>query len=413
MADRLLDRSRRDLTNEALLLIVVGLVQLVGVPLAARHEHVSSGLPLGAWVLLVAGVAVLPLRHRHPVAVLAATFALTAAYTALGYHDGPIWAPLIVALGQCLVTGHRRAAIGSLVAGVVYFPWERAALHGGSAPGWGEVLGLAAWLIALVAVIELVRARRDQTREAARVAAETMQRQAAEERVRIARDLHDAVAHRMSLINIQAGVALHLLDTQASNPEVRRDSSQTFGPVGATPEPATARQVHEALATIKVTSKDALVELRSILGLLRQVDEAASRAPTPSLGRLDELVSQAILSGVDVELDVQGDLDHLPLSVDLAAYRILQESLTNVARHAEGGHAQVRIRSDHGALSLEVLDDGPVEVAPGLRAGLPSGGNGIAGMRERAASVGGELRAAPRPRRGFAVSARLPLGSAP
>ena len=103
----------------------------------------------------------------------------------------PIWAPLIVALAQCLITDHRRAAFVSLVAGVVYFPWEQAVLHGGAAPGWGEMLGLAAWLTALAAVIELVRARRDQTREAARVAAETLQRQAAEERVRIARDLHD------------------------------------------------------------------------------------------------------------------------------------------------------------------------------------------------------------------------------
>jgi signal transduction histidine kinase len=382
-------RSRRDLTNEVLLLGIVAAVQFVGVPLAAHHESAGTTLPLGAWLLLIAGVAVLPWRHQHPVAVLAATFATTAVYVGLGYREGPIWAPLIVALAQCLITDHRRAAVVSLVAGVLYFPWQKDVLHGGSAPSWGEVLGLAAWLITLAAVIELVRVRRDQNREAARMATESLQRRAAEERVRIARDLHDAVAHRMSLINIQAGVALHLMDQP-----------------GAAPPP---EQIHDALATIKASSKDALVELRSILGVLRDVDEDAPRAPSPSLGRIDELVEQASLSGVHVDLTVDGDLRDLPLNVDLAAYRILQESLTNVARHAEGAQAHVAIRADAATLSLDVVDDGPV-AAEGVRVGaMPSGGNGIVGMRERAASVGGALQAEPRPMRGFAVHAELPI----
>ena len=200
----------------------------------------------------------------------------------------------------------------------------------------------------------------------------------------MARELHDVVAHNMSLINLQAGVALHFLGDQPS-------------------------PVRDSLSTIKTASKEALVELRSILGVLRQVDEAAPRAPTPGLGDLAELVSRAEAAGVTVDLDIDADLQAVPRSVDVAAYRILQESLTNVARHAHPPHAVVRIRTDSGQMmSVEVLDEG---TGPGPLDSLPSGGNGIAGMRERAASVGGDLDAGPRPGRGFAVRARLPLGA--
>jgi signal transduction histidine kinase len=228
-----------------------------------------------------------------------------------------------------------------------------------------------------------VRSRRDRAREAERSQAEMLRRQAADERLRMARDLHDVVAHNMSLINLQAGVALHLL--------------------GDRPSP-----VRDSLSTIKAASKEALVELRSILGVLRHVDEAAPRAPTPGLGELTELVSRAEAAGVTVELDIDADLPAVPRSVDVAVYRIVQESLTNVARHAHPPHALVRIRTDGGKMmSVEVLDEG---TGPGPLVSLLSGGNGIAGMRERAASVGGHLDAGPRPGRGFAVRARLPLG---
>jgi signal transduction histidine kinase len=381
-----IERWRRAPLGELALLGVVALVNVGGTAAASTHQVPARPLDLGGWALLVTSVLLLPFRHRAPVAVLAGVFATTAAYWSLGYPGGPVFLPLIVALAAVLAVGRRKVAIASLVAGFAVFPWLPYLLGNGDRPTLGGVLALAAWLVALIAVIELVRSRRERAREEALIAAETVRRQAADERVRIARDLHDAVAHSMSLIYIQAGVALHLIDER---PEQARD----------------------ALATIKGASKDALVELRSILGVLRQVDEDASRAPTPSLGRIDDLVAQAALSGVDVRLDVDGDLTGLPLNVDLAAYRIVQESLTNVARHADRPDAVVRIHADGSTLAVEVLDEGTGAAAAGAE--LPSGGNGIAGMRERALSVGGRLTAGPRPGRGFAVRAELPIGSAP
>jgi signal transduction histidine kinase len=163
----------------------------------------------------------------------------------------------------------------------------------------------------------------------------------------------------------------------------------------------------EALATIKQASRDALVELRSIVGVLRQADDSAPRSPTPSLERVEELVAGAQAAGVRVQLERQGDLVSVPRNVDLAAYRIIQESLTNVARHAGRTDAVVRIRSSNGYLDIDVVDEGGETRA--VRSDLPAGGNGLVGMRERAASVGGQVQAGRRAGRGFAVHARLPL----
>ena len=247
----------------------------------------------------------------------------------------------------------------------------------------GFLLALAAWLAALLSGAEVVRARRERRAEAARSQAEAMRRQAIEERLVIARELHDVVAHNMALINMRAGIALHLLDR----------------------DPAAAA---EALTVIKGASKDAIVELRSILGVLRQVDDDQPRLPTPGLEELDELIDRTEAAGVHVRLDSDGSLDvaALPRDVDLAAYRIVQESLTNVARHADPPTAVVRIRTVGDTLDIDVLDEG----LPARRPGGPSNGNGIAGMTERAASVGGTLTVGPRPGRGFAVRARLPIG---
>jgi signal transduction histidine kinase len=375
---------RRVSETDLFLFVAVALVQLVASPLAAHHQHHAvRALDEGGWALLAAGALVVLGRHRAPVAALAGAFVITATYVGIGYPGGPIWLPLIVTLAQCFVTGHRRAAVSALIVGYVTFLWLRWAVGDADPPTLAEQLGLGAWLITLGAVVELVRTRRERAVEQARRDLERLQLQATDERLRIARELHDAVAHSMSLINVQAGVALHLIDER--------------------PE-----QAREALATIKGASKDALVELRSILGVLRQVDEDVPRGPTPSLGRIDELVHQASLSGVDVHLEVHGDLAHLPRPVDLAAYRIVQESLTNVVRHAGRPDATVRIRAGDGLLAVEVLDEGLGPAASGVD--LPSGGNGIAGMRERASSVGGNLEAGPRAGRGFAVRAQLPLG---
>jgi signal transduction histidine kinase len=288
---------------------------------------------------------------------------------------------LVVALSQAVITGHRRAAIASLVAGYAGFLWLGPALGTARGAGISGAIALAAWLIALLSVIEVVRSRRERATEAARREAETAQRRATDERLRIARELHDAVAHNMSLINIQAGVALHLFDEQ----------------------PGYAR---DALATIRESSKEALVELRSILGVLRQVDAGAPRAPTPSLAGLVELVHKANSAGLAVTLDVDPELPPLPRSVDLAAYRIVQESLTNALRHAGARHGRVLVAACGDRLEVTVTDDGR---------GIPDSapvGHGLTGMRERALLLGGELDVASTSA-GVRVHAVLPLaGSA-
>jgi signal transduction histidine kinase len=364
---------------DTVLMMVIALIELGVTALAAAHQD-RGDLGVAGVTLLLLGVAALPWRHRYPVAVLVWVFATTLAYQSLGYPRGPVFLALIVAFGQVVLVGRRRAAIATIVVGFVLFLWLGPWIGREPDPELGQVVALLAWLLVLLTAAELLRSRRDRVREAARREAEAHRRRVTDERLRIARDLHDAVAHNLSLINIQAGVALHLAD-----------------------EPDRAR---EALATIKDASKEALVELRSIVGVLRQVDEDAPRAPTPSLARLDDLVSNAAAAGVEVHVEVDGDLGTVSRNTDLAAFRIVQESLTNVARHSNAGEAVVRLRAGKGTLSLEVLDEG---TGRGAGAGLPGGGNGITGMRERAASVGGTFDAGRRPGRGFAVRADLPL----
>jgi signal transduction histidine kinase len=372
---------RRRARVDALIVVVVGFIEIAGTAMAARGQD-RGDVPLFGIVLLAAGALALPLRHKHPVAVLWWALGTTLAYWSLGYPRGPVFFALLVALFQVVLTGHRRVAITSLLVGFVAFSWLGFVIGRDEAPGWGQVLGLAAWLTALLCITELVRSRRDRARDRALAESDALLRRATDERMRIARELHDAVAHNMSLINIQAGVALHLMD---DDPD----------------------QVRGALTTIKGASKEALVELRSILGVLRGVDDDAPRAPVPTLHRLPDLVATAAASGVDVALVVEGDVSHLPRNTDLAAFRIVQESLTNVARHAGVPAAEVRVRAHEGMLSLEILDEG---TGGNGHADLPSGGNGIPGMQERALAVGGRLSAGPRPGRGFAVRAELPIG---
>lgn len=230
----------------------------------------------------------------------------------------------------------------------------------------------------MLAVAELVRVRREQwARERVeRAAAE--RRRVDEERLRIARELHDVLAHSISVINVQAGVGLALLDT---DPE----------------------QARTALTTIKAASKEALGEVRQVLDTLRTPGDAP-RAPAPGLDRLPELVEQAAAAGLAVEVAAEGTPRALPPGADLAAFRILQEALTNVVRHSSAHTARVGLIWQPRALELRVDDEGP---ATGGAAG--GSGNGLVGMRERAAALGGTIEAGPRPGGGFRVVARLPL----
>jgi signal transduction histidine kinase len=241
------------------------------------------------------------------------------------------------------------------------------------------------WVTASFVTGEVVRARWSYSQEVERHAAEAERtraeealRRASEERMRIARELHDVVAHSISIINVQAGVALHLLERQ---PEAARP----------------------ALEVIRQTSHDALRELRATLDVLRSVDDSDPRAPVPTLARLDELAATAAAAGVDLTVRVSGEARSVPRDVDLAAYRIAQESITNVARHARPATATLAIDYRPDELVVEVAD-------AGRQTALPSrDGHGLIGMRERAASVGGRLEAGPKGEGGFRVRASLPL----
>jgi signal transduction histidine kinase len=243
-------------------------------------------------------------------------------------------------------------------------------------------VSIGAGLTVLVGMAELLRLRGQRAAALTQRREEEILRRASEERLRIARDLHDVVAHNISVINVQASTALHLMDRQ--------------------PERARA-----ALSVINDVSKQALVELRSVLGILRDVDAGAPRAPSSSLAHLDDLLGRARASGLSVRLE-RAAPGPLPAGVDLAAYRILQEALTNTARHAArpgaGPSAVVRISRTREDLVLEVDDDGPGPAGPN------GSGNGIIGMTERAHALGGTLEAGPGPGGGFRVRARLPLG---
>lgn len=227
---------------------------------------------------------------------------------------------------------------------------------------------------------EAVRIRRERVAEALRMREEERRRRASEERLRIARELHDALGHHLSLINVQSGVALHLGE--------------------GLPE-----QARSSLAAIKEASKEALTELPSVLDILRQDGEQAPRSPISTLARLNELVSQAAAAGLEVRAETEGEARPLPFGVDVAAFRIVQEALTNVTRHAGQATATVRVSYGDRDITVEVDDDGRGPVARQA----PGYGRGILGMRERVAALGGDLEAGPRPGGGFHVRARLPL----
>ena len=364
------------------------MVQVAGTYLAGRHQVEREPFDVLAGVLLGAGPAALVVRRRFPVAVYAAAFASTLAYVSLGYPRGPIFPSLVVAFLTVVLAGHRLVGWAGLGAGYVAFLWADVVFQDAPAPGWIPAVGLAAWLLVLAATAEGLRIRRLRAEEAAHAREEEARRRAGEERLRIARELHDVLAHNISLINVQAGVALHLMEDQ--------------------PE-----QARTALTAIKAASKDALGELRSVLDVLRTTgpgggpmspdDEGAPRTPTAGLDDLDRLVAGATAAGIDVRVVTAGTPRPLPPSVDLAAFRIVQEALTNVTRHAGQAAATISLTYGDGALTVQVEDDGR-----GVNGAGPGSGNGIRGMKERAAALGGELEVGPRPGGGFRVTASLP-----
>ncbi|MFE0472791.1 sensor histidine kinase [Streptomyces sp. NPDC058947] len=356
---------------------------LAGSAFAAHgQEGERAALDPFARVLLVVAAGLLLWRKRYPVAVVFGTAGAVMVYLGAGYPYGPVLLTVALACFSAIVAGYRRAAwaaMGTLWAGhvlVAHWLYQWLPPSGDSPAPWSAELVVATWVVAITAVAELFRVRREQWARERAERAEAARRRADEERLRIARELHDVLAHSISVINVQAGVGLALLD---SDPE----------------------QARSALTTIKAKSKEALGEVRQVLDTLR-APGAAPRTPAPGLDRLPELVEQAASAGLTVT--VEGRPPDLAPGTDLAAFRILQEALTNVVRHSGSRHARVHLAHDADVLRLRVDDDGP---ATGAEAG--GSGNGLAGMRERAAALGGTIAAGPRPDGGFRVLAVLPL----
>ncbi|MGH3799617.1 MAG: sensor histidine kinase [Pseudonocardiaceae bacterium] len=365
--------------------LVIALAQLQGTRFAGFNQPERTPLDALAIALLVAGPVALLARRRYPVLVLGGVLTVTVAYYALDYPYGPAFLSVALALASAVLRGHRRLAwVGAGSAYVTLLVVQ--ALPGGApAPGLAPAAGIAAWVLVVLLASEGLRIRAERGAEAARSRAEQDRRRASEQRLQIARDLHDVLAHNISLINVQASVALHLLDEQ---PDAARG----------------------ALTTIKQASKDVLTEMRSVLGVLRAVDEAAPRIPAPSLARLDELVTRSSDVGLDLHTEVRGDPVPLPTSVDVAAYRILQEALTNAARHGAAARATALINYHTSALTVQVTNQTADTGTPGVE----GTGNGIAGMRERVTALGGQFSAGPLPEsREFQVRASFPLNTHP
>jgi signal transduction histidine kinase len=383
----------RALVVDVLLAFGVGLAQVLGVLLSERVGR-SAGWrdpDALAYLLLVGGAAALLFRRRWPLPVLAVTLACGLAYAARTYPEGPSQLAVFPALWTVALTLPRRQAWLAAAVTAVAAASIELFLYGETMFD-GEPLYAAVTVLAAMWWGEAVRARRayvaelrDRAERAERSREEEARRRVDEERLRIARELHDVVSHTIGVISVQAGVAAHLLHRR---PDKAADS----------------------LAAIRQASDEALGELHAMLGVLREGEGDGGRAPlapAPGLAELDALVAQAAGAGVEVTVSLEGEPRRLPPAVDLACYRVVQESLTNVVRHAEASQAEITVTHLDDRVVVEVLDDG---AAPSGNGAVGSG-QGIPGMRERARALGGSLEAGPRPGGGFRVQASLPVGA--
>ncbi|MEU2234576.1 sensor histidine kinase [Streptomyces vietnamensis] len=351
----------------------------------------------GAWsvLIMIAGAAALVMRRRSPFAVLAFTVTISLFELVNDNRPAPIAMSAVVALYTVASRTDRPTTwrVGLVTMAVL----TAAAMVFGPTHWYAqENLGVFAWTGMAAAAGDAVRSRRafvDAIRERAERAERTREEEAgrrvAEERLRIARDLHDVVAHHIALVNVQAGVAAHVMDKRPD-------------------------QAKEALAHVREASRSALDELRATVGLLRQSgDPEAPTEPAPGLAVLDGLLDSFRKAGLPVALARADEGLTLPATVDLAAYRIVQEALTNVRKHAgPDAEAEVSVVRVGRTVEITVLDNGtPQEAPPRPAEQPPVGGHGLLGMRERVGALGGTLTAAPRYGGGFRVQAILPVTS--
>jgi signal transduction histidine kinase len=352
---------------DGLLAAVLVVVEVGGAFLIGRYADEPPLTRFGV-VLLLAGTVPITWRRREPVLVWAVVGIATGAYGIAELPD-PVFVGAFVSLYTVVARCPTRVSvpIGVITAAL----W----LLGTAMSGDSDLNDYypAVVLASLAGALGVLARTLERQRQ------EEAVRAVAEERARLARELHDVVAHAVSMVVVQAEAG-----------------AAAGGPPG---------RVEEAFDAIADTGRTALAELRRLLGVLRSSGEAASRQPQPGVAQLEPLVESVRRAGLPVDVRIEGNGRPLPPGVDLSAYRIVQEALTNSVKHAGPARACVLLRYGERELELEVVDDGR-----GPRPhGTPAGGHGLAGMRERTALLGGELDVGPAPGGGFAVRARLPL----
>jgi signal transduction histidine kinase len=353
--------------------------------LIAAFVGASTPLDAGAVALVATVAAAVAVRRRYPIAALVVLNAIPLVWFVSGYPGLLITlAPLIGCYTLAAYRGWQWGLAGAVLTALIQIIAIRVVLGDSETVGVVPNLVLSAatagsagaavgYYRAVLAATRAQLARETQTRE------ERARRIAVEERLRIARELHDVFGHTMATISVQAGVGLHVI---AQRPE----------------------QAREALAAIKTICDDGLTDVKTILGILRaDSPEEQPRAPRDGLDRLTELVDTAEAAGLRVELNIDGDPRPLPAPIDLAAYRIIQEALTNVLRHAQARTVRMAVTHEPERLLIRIRDDGPATSTD------TPGGHGIDGMRERARALSGQLTAAPHPEGGFEVYAELPI----
>jgi signal transduction histidine kinase len=413
--------------------VAIAAIDLVGAWDEAHSPvqgHPSIKLPpVPGWAYLFVALAGLALvgRRKWPLASFSALAGLTFGYTLLGYNDGAPF--LAVAVGLYSLATVLNPKPVWLALAVCVAAYETALILFSPFGMTGGPITVVPWELAAGAGIGFfVASRRAQAARLRERADEQARQLVVEERLRIARELHDVVAHSMATINVQAGVALHFLREGAGS-----GPPEAHGPISALDagaSPTSLLRAVEAMEAVRATSKEALRELRGVLNLLRSSSEEEDKAPAPRLSQLGDLVEMTSKAGLPVEVRVLGERRDLPAAVDLAAYRIVQEALTNSLRHAGPARAAVKLEYRPDRLVVEVADDGQrsgagTAASAGPRSGqasangavpgawrTESGGKGLQGMRERAEALGGTFEAGPRSSGGFGVRAELPLPAA-
>lgn len=375
------DRARRPLLD-ALLVVGASFIMAVGTVIVSDHSPPG----VAGWLLLLGSAAALWWRRERPVLVMWITIALGLVYHLFAFPGAFYTLAIVVGVYSAAAAGERLMSLVGVVAALGLFLVADSLFPTGHDFLGGGALWFGGWLAAGAVLGEAMRSRADylaaseaRAREAERHRQEEALRRVSEERVRIARDLHDVLAHSISIINVQAGAAAHHLD---NDPDKSRD----------------------ALNTVRETGKQALRELRSAISVLRDgIQLEAPRSPSPGVADLDRLVETTRETGLEVDLHRRGDLTDLPADVELAVYRVVQESLTNVTRHAHATKAEVTIESRAVGLFLRIDDNGRGPTS------ADRVGHGISGMRERVRALGGRLEAGSRPGSGFRVEAEIPL----